>query len=52
MKQLLFIAEKAELEGKCGGSFGSYGWSGEAPPRIYETMKNIYKMNMAVTACA
>lgn len=46
MKQLLFIAEKAELEGKCGGSFGSYGWSGEAPPRIYETMKNIYKMNM------
>jgi len=46
MKQLLFIAEKADLEGKCGGSFGSYGWSGEAPPRIYDTMKNIYKMNM------
>lgn len=46
MKQLLFIAEKADLEGKCGGSFGSYGWSGEAPPRIFDTMKNIFKMNM------
>ncbi|MCF8031614.1 MAG: flavodoxin domain-containing protein [Desulfarculaceae bacterium] len=46
MKQFLFLAEQAELEGKCGGSFGSYGWSGEAPPRIYETMKNIFKMNM------
>ncbi|MCB2226459.1 MAG: flavodoxin domain-containing protein [Desulfarculaceae bacterium] len=46
MKQFLFLAEKAELEGKCGGSFGSYGWSGEAPPRIFETMKNIFKMNM------
>jgi len=47
MKQLLFLAEKADLEGKCGGSFGSFGWSGEAPPRIYETMKHIFKMNMA-----
>ena len=46
MKQLLFLAEKADLEGKCGGSFGSFGWSGEAPPRIYETMKHIFKMNM------
>ncbi|BEQ15034.1 flavodoxin domain-containing protein [Desulfoferula mesophila] len=46
MKQLLFLAEKADLEGKCGGSFGSYGWSGEAPPRIFDTMKNIYKMKM------
>ena len=47
MKQLLFLAEKADLEGKCGGSFGSYGWSGEAPPRIFETMKHIFKMNLA-----
>jgi flavodoxin len=46
MKQLLFIAEKADLEGKCGGSFGSYGWSGEAPPRIFDTMKHIFKMSM------
>lgn len=46
MKQLLFIAEKADLEGKCGGSFGSYGWSGEAPPRIFDTMKHIFNMYM------
>ncbi len=46
MKQLLFIAERAELEGKPGGSFGSYGWSGEAAGRIFETMEHIYKMNM------
>ena len=46
MKTLLFLAEKADLEGKIGGSFGAFGWSGEAPDRIYETMKNIFKMEM------
>ncbi len=46
MKTLLFMAEKAELEGKIGGSFGAFGWSGEAPDRIFDTMKNIFKMNM------
>lgn len=46
MKTLLFMAEKARLEGKVGGAFGSFGWSGEAPDRIFETMKNIFKMNM------
>ena len=46
MKQLLFIAERAELEGKPGGSFGSYGWSGEAAGRIFDTMAHIFKMNM------
>jgi flavorubredoxin len=46
MKTLLFMAEKAELQGKVGGSFGAFGWSGEAPDRIFETMKNIYQMNM------
>lgn len=46
MKQLLFIAERAELKGKPGGSFGAYGWSGEAPGRIFETMKHIYGMKM------
>jgi flavodoxin len=46
MKTMLFLAEKANLEGKVGGSFGAFGWSGEAPGRIYETMKNIFKMNM------
>jgi flavorubredoxin len=46
MKTLLFLAEKAELEGKVGGAFGAFGWSGEAPDRIFDTMKNIFKMNM------
>jgi flavorubredoxin len=46
MKTFLFLAEKAELEGKVGGAYGAFGWSGEAPDRIYGTMKNIFKMNM------
>ena len=46
MKQMLFLAEKAGLEGKCGGAFGAYGWSGEAPERIYNTMKHVLKMNL------
>jgi len=46
MKTMLFLGEKANLEGKPGGSFGSYGWSGEASDRIYDTMKNIFQMDM------
>ena len=46
MKTMLFLGEKADLEGKPGGSFGAFGWSGEASDRIYETMKNIFKMDM------
>ena len=46
MKTLLFALEKANLEGKVGGSFGAYGWSGEAPGRIYQTMQNVLKMRM------
>lgn len=46
MKTLLFLCEKAALEGKIGGSFGAFGWSGEAPDRIYDTMKHIFKMDM------
>lgn len=46
MKTMLFLAEKAGLEGKSGGAFGAFGWSGEAPDRIFDTMKNIFKMNM------
>ena len=34
MKTMLFLAEKVNLEGKTGGSFGAFGWSGEAPGRI------------------
>ena len=46
MKTLLFLAEKANLEGKAGGAFGAFGWSGEAPGRIFDTMDNIFKMSM------
>ena len=46
MKTMLFLAEKAKLEGKAGGSFGAFGWSGEAPDRIYDTMQNICKMDL------
>ncbi|MEJ2586190.1 MAG: flavodoxin domain-containing protein [Deltaproteobacteria bacterium] len=46
MKTMLFLAEKAKLEGKAGGSFGAFGWSGEAPDRIYDTMKHILEMDM------
>ncbi len=46
MKTMLFLAEKADMEGKVGGSFGAFGWSGEAPGRIFDTMTNIFKMDM------
>jgi flavorubredoxin len=46
MKTFLFIAEKADLAGKVGGAFGSFGWSGEANDRIFETMQHILKMEM------
>lgn len=49
MKTLLFLAAKVNLEGKVGGSFGSYGWSGEAADRIYDTMQNVFKMDMVGT---
>ena len=47
MKTFLFLAERADLKGKVGGAFGAYGWSGEAAERVFETMQNIYGMEMA-----
>ena len=44
MKQVLFMAERAELKDKPGGSFGAYGWSGEATVRLFDTMTHIYGM--------
>ena len=46
MKTMLFLAEKANLEGKVGGAFGAHGWSTEAQDRIYNTMKEDFKMDM------
>lgn len=50
MKTMLFLAEKAGLEGKTGGAFGAFGWSGEAPDRIFDTMKHVLKMDMTGSA--
>ncbi len=47
MKAFLFVAEKADLAGRAGGAFGAFGWSGEATDRIYDTMANIFRMDMA-----
>ena len=46
MKTLLFLAAKLDLKGKVGGAFGAFGWSGEAPDRIYDTMQNIFQMTL------
>jgi flavodoxin len=46
MKTFLFLAQKANLEGKVGGAFGSYTHSGDAPSIIFETMEHVFKMDM------
>ena len=46
MKTFLFLARKAELEGKLGAAFGSYTHSGDAPASIFETMQYVFKMDM------
>jgi flavodoxin len=44
MKTFLFLAKKANLEGKLAGAFGSYTHSGDAPALIFDTMQYVYKM--------
>jgi flavodoxin len=44
MKTFLFLAKKANLEGKLAGAFGSYTHSGDAPAVIFDTMQYVYKM--------
>jgi len=46
MKQVLFMAQRAELENLPGGAFGAYGWSAEATQKIFGTMEHIFKMKM------
>ncbi len=45
-KQLLFLCDKVALKGRVGGAFGAFGWSGEAPMRVFETMRHILGMKM------
>ena len=46
MKTFLFLAQKANLDGKIGGAFGSYTHSGDAPAIIFDTMEHVFKMEM------
>jgi len=46
VETFLFLAQKANLNGKVGGSFGSYTHSGDAPKMIFDTMEFVFKMNM------
>ena len=46
MGKMLKLAQEANLKGKVGGAFGAYGWSGEAPEKIYAIMKNTFGMDM------
>ena len=46
MKTFLFEMEKANLKGKVGAAFGSYGWSGESVRMMTDTMKHIFEMNV------
>ena len=46
MKTFLFEMEKADLKGKVGAAFGSYGWSGESVRMMTDTMKHVFGMNV------
>jgi flavodoxin short chain len=46
MKTFLFEMEKADLGGKIGAAFGSYGWSGESVQMMTDTMKHIFGMSV------
>jgi flavorubredoxin len=46
VETFLFLAQKANLQGKVGGAFGSYTHSGDAPKMIFDTMEYVYKMNV------
>lgn len=46
METLLFRLENLPLSGAVGASFGAFGWSGEAPPRIFDTMAHVFGMKM------
>lgn len=47
MQTFLFVARKADLRGKVGGAFGSYTHIGSGPRVIYDTMEQVFGMEMA-----
>ncbi len=52
MKQFLFKAAEADLAGKPGAAFSSYGWSGESLGILEDTMKNQFQMQLVVPGLA
>ena len=44
MKNFLFLAADAGLEGKLAGAFGSYTHTGNAPQQVLDTMEHVFKM--------
>lgn len=46
IKTSLFEMEKADLTGKVGTAFGSYGWSGESGQMMTDTVKHIFGMKV------
>jgi flavorubredoxin len=40
-------ARSVQLQGKPAATFGSFGWSGEAPKLVVEIMKNKFQMEVA-----
>jgi len=46
VETFLFMAQKANLEGRVGGAFGSYTHSGDAPKMIFDTLEFVYKMKV------
>ncbi len=46
VETFLFLAQKAPLQGKVGGAFGSYTHSGDAPKMIFDTLEFVYKMKV------
>ena len=46
MKTFLFLAQKANLNGKVAGAFGSHTHSGDAPGFVFDTMQHVFKMDM------
>jgi len=45
-KTFLFLAQKGNLAGKVGGSFGSSTHTGEAPKLVFDTMEFVFNMKM------
>jgi len=46
MKTFLFLMRRGDLTGKWGGAFGSYTHDGNAPKMVFNTMENVFKMEM------